>query len=134
MNRSARIALTAVATSAVVAGAAGAVLFGPLDAHGAATAQGPGTAPIAAEPGHATSLDEALARLTQETTGLQAELAAAGRRLEAAGSAPPGSAVSPGARPVAPTARQAARPAPPVHTRTGASSATGHHETEAEDD
>jgi len=134
MNRSARIALTAVATSAVVAGAAGAVLLGPLDALGAATAQGPVTAPITAEAGPATSLDEALARLTQETTGLQAELAAARHQLEPAGSAPPGPAVSPVARPVAPTARQAARPAPRVHTRTGASSATGHHESEAEDD
>jgi len=134
MNRSARIALTAVATSAVIAGAAGTVLFGPLDALGAATAQGPGTAPIAAEPGPTASLDEALARLTQETTGLEAELAAARHRLATAGSAPPGPVVSPGARPVAPTARQAARPAPPVHTRTGASSATGRHEAEAEDD
>jgi len=134
MNRSARIALTAVATSAVVAGAAGAVLLGPLDALGAATASGPGTAPIAAEAGPATSLDEALARLTQETTGLQAELTTARQRLGPAGSAPPGPAVVPGARPVAPAARQGARPAPPVHTRTGASSATGHHETEAEDD
>jgi len=134
MNRSARIALTAVATSAVVAGAAGMVVFGPLDALGAATAQRPVSAPIAAEPGPATSLDEALARLTQETTGLQAELAAARHRLAPAGSAPPRSAVRPGARPAAATARQAPRPAPSVHTRTGASSATGHHETEAEDD
>jgi hypothetical protein len=130
MNRSSRIALTAVAASAVIAGAAGVVAVGTL---GPAVAQGPDLPPIASEPAAApdpASLHQAVARLTQQTIGLRAELAAARRRLAAA----PGPAASPGGPAVGSAARQATRPAPPVHTRTGASSASGQQETEAEDD
>lgn len=145
MNRSQRVAVTAAAASALIAGAAGAVTLGPLGASGFA-----GTPPRAAgsiaqpsdgstQAGRGSRLEvadlhAAVTRLTRAATALQAELAGAGHRLDPGTIAPGSAAARPAAGVATARAGQVRRAAPVVHARTGASSAAGGGENEAEND
>jgi hypothetical protein len=130
MNRSRRVAVTAAAASALIAGGIGAVTLGPVGASGFATSPVPGAAP--ADP---TDLHAAVTRLASEATALQVELVGARHRLDHAGSTAPGTAAvqrTVSAPSVA--ARHVRAPVPAVHTRTGASASAGRERNEADDD
>ncbi len=155
MKRSHRVALTAVTTTAVLAGAGSALAFSSL--HGVGTAAPvagavPADQPVAVQAADAQSLHEAVGRLENQVGSLKHDLRTAQQQLDAANaaadaaraaSAAAAAASVPAAAPVpartrttsAPV-RRAATKAPAVHTKTGASAAGAEHEggSEGSDD
>jgi hypothetical protein len=128
MNRSRRVAVTAAAASALIAGGVGAVTLGPPGASGFATEPVPSAS--TADP---ADLHAAVTRLASEATALQVEIVGARYRLDHAGSTAPGTAAVPRTVPASSAAARHLR-APAVHTRTGASTSAGRERNETDDD
>jgi len=132
MNRPKRVAYTAAAATAVIAGAAGTLSLGPLSTGGAPAAPGSGaeaaalTSSSTADP---EALDAAVDQLTREAAALEAEIAAARARLERAGTAAPYATALKGADAAG---ARGSGPAPAVHTVTGASGSAGGDDGEGE--
>jgi hypothetical protein len=140
MKRSHRVALTAITTTAVLAGAGSALAFSSLQAAGspapvAGAVQAEQLVPVAAA--DAQALHEAVGRLEQQVGSLTTDLADAQRQLEAAQAAAQTAATAAPAPTVRrTTATRAAVPAPrrttkapAVHTRTGASGGGESHDS-----